>query len=100
MSFGVAAAPGRSTTAAATSSPSVGWGTAKVMASATAGCSSSTSSTSRGAIFSPPRLMISLAAADEKQIAVIVEKTQVPGLEPTAREGGLGSPLGRRRSPP
>ena len=42
------------------SSPSVGCGTAKATACATAGCSQRTSSTSFGAIFSPPRLMISL----------------------------------------
>ena len=54
-------APSRSTTAAATSSPSLSSGIAKVTACATAGCSSSASSTSRGEIFSPPRLMISLS---------------------------------------
>src|SRR5437763_9917108 len=59
MSCGVAAAGWRNTMADAMSSPKVGWGTANVTASATAGCSRSTSSTSRGAIFSPPRLMIS-----------------------------------------
>src|SRR4029077_6474812 len=48
------------TTAASTSSPQVGCGTPKLTASATAGCASSTSSISRGAIFSPPRLISSL----------------------------------------
>ena len=48
------------TTAAATSSPNAGWGTPKTTACLTAGCCSSTSSISRGEIFSPPRLMSSL----------------------------------------
>lgn len=48
------------TTAAATLSPSRGWGTAKAAASRTAGCCSSIFPTSYGDIFSPPRLMISL----------------------------------------
>ncbi len=52
-------APGRSTTAAATASPSVRCGAANATACPTAGCASSASSISRGAIFSPPRLMIS-----------------------------------------
>src|SRR5207302_1882980 len=47
------------TTAAATSSPQVECGTPKLTASFTAGCDSSASSISRGAIFSPPRLMSS-----------------------------------------
>ena len=49
------------TTAAATSSPHVLCGTPKHTASATAGCVSSTSSISRGEIFSPPRLIISFS---------------------------------------
>ena len=60
MSRSVAEAFWRNTTAAAISSPSRASGTANVTAWATAGWSMSTSSTSRGAIFSPPRLMISL----------------------------------------
>src|SRR6056297_803700 len=56
----VASEPSASTIAAATSSPSILWGIAKVTTCATEGCSISTSSTSRGEIFSPPRLMISL----------------------------------------
>ena len=56
---GAASIPSRRTTAAATSSPSFGWGMAKVTTCCTAGCAMSTSSTSRGEIFSPPRLMIS-----------------------------------------
>src|SRR5262249_2990757 len=55
-----AAAPSRRTTTAATSSPSLSCGRANVTTCWTAGCSMSTSSTSRGEIFSPPRLMISL----------------------------------------
>ena len=55
------AVPSRSTTAAATSSPSLSCGMAKVTTCATAGWSISTSSTSRGEIFSPPRLMISFS---------------------------------------
>ena len=51
--------PLRRTTAAATSSPSVGCGTPNAAACATAGCSARTSSTSRGEIFSPPRLISS-----------------------------------------
>jgi hypothetical protein len=51
--------PSRSTTAAATSSPSLGCGMAKVTTCATAGWSIRTPSTSSGLTFSPPRLMIS-----------------------------------------
>ncbi len=54
------ARPGRSTMAAPISSPSRGSANPNVTAWATAGCSSRISSTSRGEIFSPPRLMISL----------------------------------------
>ena len=48
------------TTATARSSPSRASGIAKANACATSGCSRRTSSISRGEIFSPPRLMISL----------------------------------------
>ena len=51
--------PGASTTAAATSSPNLASGSANVTACSTAGCVSSRSSTSIGAIFSPPRLISS-----------------------------------------
>src|SRR6185312_8558054 len=53
----VAVRPSRSTMAAATSSPSLSWGRAKVTAWATAGWVIRRSSTSRGEIFSPPRLI-------------------------------------------
>ena len=56
-----AEAPLRRTTAAATSSPRRASATPKVTACATVGCSRSTSSTSSGEIFSPPRLMISFS---------------------------------------
>ena len=53
-----------SVTAAATSSPHILCGTPKHTASPTAGCVSSTSSISRGEIFSPPRLIISFSRPD------------------------------------
>ena len=90
MSFAVAAAWGRSTTAEATSSPSVAWGTAKAMASATAGCCRRTSSTSCGATFSPPRLMISRMRPVEKEVPVVVEEAEIAGPEPVAGKSGLG----------
>ena len=61
-----ARAPARSTTAAARSSPSEGWGRPKAVAWATSGCSSRASSTSRGEIFSPPRLTISFSRPEMK----------------------------------
>src|SRR5262249_10139863 len=55
----VALRPSRKTIAAATSSPSLSWGSAKVTHWATAGWVMRRSSTSRGEIFSPPRLISS-----------------------------------------
>ena len=79
-------APVAGTTAAATSSPSRGSGTAKVTASATAGWSSSTSSTSRGDTFSPPRLIMLLRSPGERQEPLGVEAAQVTGAEPAVDE--------------
>ena len=66
--------------------PTSACGTPKQTASATAGCASSTSSISRGEIFSPPRLISSLSRADQRQIAVCVEKALVAGPEPAVDE--------------
>ena len=59
-SSGTIDAPGCSRSAAATSSPKNSLATAYTDASAIAGCVRSTSSTSFGAMFSPPRMMMSL----------------------------------------
>ena len=74
--------------AAATSSPKVGCGKAKVTASATAGCSSNTSSISRGVIFFTTAIDHLAAAAHQKKIAFVVEEPKVAGLEPVAVERG------------
>ena len=55
-----ASAPSLSTTAATTASPRLLWATPNTQASRTAGCASSAASTSGGATFCPPRLMMSL----------------------------------------
>ena len=39
-------------------------------------------------------------AAGEKQVPVVIEETEIPGLEPIAGKRGLGRRSGRRRSPP
>jgi hypothetical protein len=59
ISRSLASIPSRSTTAAPTSSPSIGCGIEKVSACATAGCSERMPSTSSGLTCSPPRLISS-----------------------------------------
>ena len=54
-----------------------------VTAAATAGCRSKISSTSCGAMFSPPRMMMSLIRAGQVQVAVGVEESFITGSKPS-----------------
>ena len=75
-------AESRTTTAAATSSPSVGCGTLNATASSTPGWRISTSSISAGDTFIPPRLMSSLIRPVMNRYPSVVELTAVAGPEP------------------
>ena len=67
-------------------------GTGKAAASTTSGWLSNTSSTSAGATFCPPRLMTSfLDPADNEQISLGVEVSEVAGSEPAVPKRGLCS---------
>ena len=87
------ATPGAARTQAITSSPYFSLGTPITWASATAGWRCSTSSISRGEMFSPPRMIMSLIRPTMCDVAVLVHDGQVAGVHPARRvDRGVASP--------
>ena len=81
--------PGRNTTAAATSSPSRLWGMEKATASTTSGWLSNASSTSRGRDLLTSRLMIVFDPANDEEISVAIQVSEVAGSKPAVPKRGF-----------
>ncbi len=65
------------------------------------GCASRTASTSTGATFSPPVMIVSAIAAGDRQPAAFVERAEVAGVQPAVLgHGGRRRRSARARAPP
>ena len=88
ISSSVSAAPARRRTHTATASPSLESGTPTTCTSAIFGWVCRNSSISRGEMFSPPRMIMSLARPGDFDVAIGEHDRQVAGVEPAIRVDG------------
>jgi hypothetical protein len=91
ISCGSACAPGSGTTTAPIFSPIISSGNPSTAASNTAGCWTSTFSTSTQYTFSPPRQIMSLRRSTILNKAVVVDAREIACVQPPVDEclGGL-----------